>query len=76
MELIEQQQYNACYKFIGEKLLDSLEKNPNNKPLRQILDALEFVGIHNNHLMAELRSKEREIQELKQINENVKVLLK
>ena len=76
MELIEHQQYNACFKFIGDKLLDTLEKNPDNKPLKQILEALEFVGLHNNHLLMELRAAEREIERLKEVAENVKIMLK
>ena len=76
MKLIEHQQYNACFKFIGDKLLDTLEENPNNKPLKQLLDALEFVGLHNNQLLAELRTSEREIERLKKVAENVKIMLK
>lgn len=65
MKLIEEQQYNACLKFIGGKLLDKLETNPDNKPLKQLLEALDFIAVHNNQLLAELRTNERELNDLK-----------
>ena len=55
MELIERQQYNAFFKFVGEKLLKWQQLKPDNKEIRNLLDAIEFIGLHNNQLEVENR---------------------
>jgi len=66
MELIERQQYNAFFKFVGEKLLKWQELKPNNKEISNLLEAIEFIGLHNNQLEAENRQLESELESLKQ----------
>lgn len=65
MELIERQQYNAFFKFVGEKLLKWQELKPNNKEISNLLEAIEFIGLHNNQLEAENRQLESELESLK-----------
>ncbi len=65
MDLIERQQYNAFFKFIGEKLLNWQELKPNNKEISNLLEAIEFIGLHNNQLEAENRQLESELESLK-----------
>ena len=66
MELIERQQYNAFFKFVGEKLLKWQELKPNNKEISNLLEAIEFIGLHNNQLEAENRQLESELESLRQ----------
>ena len=66
MELIERQQYNAFFKFVGEKLLKWQELKPNNKEVSNLLEAIEFIGLHNNQLEAENRQLESELESIKQ----------
>ena len=66
MELIERQQYNAFFKFVGEKLLKWQELKPNNKEISNLLEAIEFIGLHNNQLEAENRQLESDLESLKQ----------
>ena len=66
MELIERQQYNAFFKFVGEKLLKWQELKPNNKEISNLLEAIEFIGLHNNQLEAENRQLEAELESLRQ----------
>ena len=66
MDLIERQQYNAFFKFAGEKLLKWKELKPNNKEISNLLEAIEFIGLHNNQLEAENRQLESELESLKQ----------
>lgn len=66
MGLIEKQQYNAYFKFVGEKLLKWQELKPNNKEISNLLEAIEFIGLHNNQLEAENRQLEAELESLKQ----------
>ena len=66
MELIERQQYNAFFKFVGEKLLKWQELKPNNKEINNLLEAIEFIGLHNNQLEAENRQLEADLESLKQ----------
>ena len=66
MELIERQQYNAFFKFVGEKLLKWQELKPNNKEISNLLEAIEFIGLHNNQLEAENRQLEADLESLKQ----------
>ena len=66
MELIERQQYNAFFKFVGEKLLKWQELKPNNKEISNLLEAIEFIGLHNNQLEAENRQLEADLECLKQ----------
>ena len=66
MDLIERQQYNAFFKFVGEKLLKWQELKPNNKEISNLLEAIEFIGLHNNQLEAENRQLESELESLKQ----------
>ena len=71
MELIERQQYNAFFKFVGEKLLKWQELKPNNKEISNLLEAIEFIGLHNNQLEAENRQLEADLESLKQsVREN------
>ena len=65
MELIERQQYNAFFKFVGEKLLKWQKLKPNNKEISNLLEAIEFIGLHNNQLEAENRQLEAELESLK-----------
>ena len=65
MELVERQQYNAFFKFAGEKLLKWQELKPNNKEISNLLEAIEFIGLHNNQLEAENRQLEAELESLK-----------
>lgn len=66
MDLIERQQYNAFFKFAGEKLLKWKELKPNNKEISNLLEAIEFIGLHNNQLEAENRQLESELESLRQ----------
>lgn len=66
MELIERQQYNAFFKFVGEKLLKWQKLKPNNKEISNLLEAIEFIGLHNNQLEAENRQLEADLECLKQ----------
>ena len=66
MDLIERQQYNAFFKFAGEKLLKWQELKPNNKEISNLLEAIEFIGLHNNQLEAENRQLESELESLRQ----------
>lgn len=66
MELVERQQYNAFFKFAGEKLLKWQKLKPNNKEISNLLEAIEFIGLHNNQLEAENRQLESELESLKQ----------
>ena len=65
MDLIERQQYYAFFKFVGEKLLKWQELKPNNKEINNLLEAIEFIGLHNNQLEAENRQLEAELESLK-----------
>ena len=65
MELIERQQYNAFFKFVGEKLLKWQQLKPDNKEIRNLLDAIEFIGLHNNQLEVENRKLQSELESLK-----------
>jgi len=76
MELIERQQYNAFFKFVGEKLLKWQELKPNNKEISNLLEAIEFIGLHNNQLEAENRQLEAELKSLKQsVKDSINKLL-
>ena len=75
MDLIEQQQYNAFFKFVSEKLLKWQQLKPNNKEIRNLLDAIEFIGLHNNQLEAEKRQLEFELETLKkEVRDSIKNL--
>ena len=65
MDLIERQQYNAFFKFVGEKLLKWQEMKPNNKEINNLLEAMQFIGLHNNQLEIENRQLEAELESLK-----------
>ena len=65
MELIERQQYNAFFKFVSEKLLKWQQLKPDNKEIRNLLDAIEFIGLHNNQLEVENRKLQSELESLK-----------
>ncbi len=65
MELVEKQQYNAFFRFIGEKLLKWQQLKPNNKEINNLLEAVQFIGLHNNHLEAENRRLQAELDSLK-----------
>lgn len=65
MDLIERQQYNAFFKFVAEKLLKWQKLKPNNKEISNLLEAIEFIGLHNNQLEAENRQLEAELESLK-----------
>ena len=66
MDLIERQQYNAFFKFVAEKLLKWRKLKPNNKEIINLLEAIEFIGLHNNQLEAENRQLESELESLRQ----------
>ena len=70
MELIERQQYNAFFKFVGEKLLKWQQLKPDNKEIRNLLDAIEFIGLHNNQLEVENRKLQSELESLKRCVDN------
>ena len=65
MDLIERQQYNAFFKFVGDKLLKWQEMKPNNKEINNLLEAMQFIGLHNNQLEIENRQLEAELESLK-----------
>ena len=66
MDLIERQQYNAFFKFVGKKLLKWQKMKPDNKEINNLLEAVQFIGLHNNQLEAENRQLEAELESLKQ----------
>ena len=70
MELIERQQYNAFFKFVSEKLLKWQQLKPDNKEIRNLLDAIEFIGLHNNQLEVENRKLQSELESLKRCVDN------
>ena len=66
MDLIERQQQNAFFKFVAETLLKWQKLKPNNKEISNLLEAIEFIGLHNNQLEAENRQLESDLECLKQ----------
>ena len=66
MQLIEQQEYSAWYKSLGNKIYDWHELKPDNLDLKNLLKAVEVIGVYNNKLQNENNVLKRDLDKLKQ----------
>jgi hypothetical protein len=66
MKLVEQQEYIAWYKSVGNKIYDWHELKPDNLDIKNLLKGVEVIGVYNNKLQNENNILKRELDELKQ----------
>lgn len=66
MQLIEQQEYSAWYKSLGNKIYDWHELKPDNLDLKNLLKGVEVIGVYNNKLQNENNALKRDLDKLKQ----------
>ena len=66
MQLIEQQEYSAWYKSLGDKIYDWHELKPDNLDLKNLLKGVEVIGVYNNKLQNENNVLKRDLDKLKQ----------
>lgn len=66
MKLVEQQEYSAWYKSLGNKIYDWHELKPDNLDLKNLLKGVEVIGVYNNKLQNENNVLKRDLEKLKQ----------